>query len=179
MTVPWARLFHTLETSESYAAFSMIITPERDKKFQLVSLPIMAKVSIMVLEENKDILASKHIANLTYSVVRQDIGEHLLNEQLSIKNKVVTTSANSMLDMLLYRRVESIAYAELFANFQFGKLGLEDKKLVSIYTLNDKFKGAFVFHKNTPICVSKSFAQVISSLDKKGEIERVVKKYSH
>jgi len=179
MTVPWARLVHTMERSQSYAAFSMIKTPDRDKRFQLISLPIMTKVSIMVLEENKNILASKQLENLTYSVVRQDVGEHLLDKQLNIKNKVVTTSADSMLGMLLYRRVEAIAYSELVASFQLTKFGYENKKLVSIYTLNDKFKTAFVFHKDTPTCVSVLFSQAIALLDEKGEIDKVVQKYQH
>ena len=177
MTVPWARLFHTLEASPSYAAFNMMKTPERDKKFKLVSLPIKTKVSIMVLAENKDILTKKNIANLSYSVVRKDIGESLLDKQLHIKNKVITTSANSMLGMLLYGRVEAIAYSELVANFQLNKFGLENKKLVSIYTLNDNFKTAFIFHKNTPICVTNLFSQTISLLNKRGDIARVVNKY--
>jgi len=177
MVVPWARLFQTLKTSPSYAAFNMIKTPERDKLFQLISLPIKTKVSIMVLEENNDILASKPIESLSYSVVRQDIGEHLLDKQLNIKNKIVTTSANSMLAMLLHKRVEAIAYSKLVANFQLSKFGLEDKNLVSIYTLNDNLKTAFVFHKDTSACVSTLFFQTISSLDKKGEIGKVVRKY--
>jgi ABC-type amino acid transport substrate-binding protein len=179
MTVPWARLFHTLETSPSYAAFNMLKTPEREKKFQLVSLPIMAKVSVMVLEENKNILANKHIESLTYGVVRLDIGEQLLDKQLNVKNKIITSSAKSMLGVLLYHRVDAIAYSELVAQFQLSKFGLKDKKLVPIYSLNDKLKTSFVFHKSTPICVSKLFEKTISLLDKKGEIARVVQKYQH
>jgi len=175
--VPWARLFYTLEHSSKHAAFSMIETPERAKKFQLIALPITVKVSIMVLEENKDILTKKNLEELTYSVVRQDIGEHLLNEQLLIKNKVETTSANSMLSTLIYHRVEAIAYSELVANFQLSKLGFTDKKLIPIHTLNDKFKTTFIFHKDTPACVSKLFSQAIRLLDEKGEIAKIVKKY--
>ena len=176
-TVPWARLFHTLEQSSKHAAFSVIETPERTEKFKLIALPITAKVSIMVLEENKDILTRIPLEDLTYSVVREDIGEHLLNEQLHIKNKVETTSASSMLSTLIYRRVEAIAYSELVANFQWSKFGFTDKKLIPIYTLSDKYKTAFIFHKNTPICVSKLFSQAIALLDEKGEIAKVVKKY--
>ncbi|MCW8832471.1 MAG: transporter substrate-binding domain-containing protein, partial [Colwellia sp.] len=177
MIVPWARLFRTLETTPTYAAFTMIKTPERDKKFQLVDLPILTKISIMVLAKNKDILSHKNIKELTYAVVRQDIGEHLLNNQLNIQNKISTTSASSMLNMLLYNRVEAIAYAELVANFQLSNFDLENEKLVSIYTLSDKFKTAFVFHKDTPICVSTLFSKIIALLNEQGEINRIVQKY--
>ena len=179
MIVPWARLFHTLETSPVHAAFSMVKSPERNKKFTLISLPIMSKVSIIALEENKNILDHKSIEKLSYAVVRQDIGEHLLDAKFNVKNKVVTTSANSMLSMLLYHRVEAIAYSELVAQFQLSHFGLEDIKLTSIYTFNDVFESAFVFHKDTPKCFSTLFSQTISLLDEKGEINRIMQKYQY
>jgi|GEM_PF-1214378 len=179
VTVPWARLFHTLENSTKHAAFSMLKTPERAKKFQLVPLPIMTKVSVMVLNENRNILAKRNLEELTYSIVREDIGEHLLDSKLNIKNKIKTTSANSMLGMLIHNRVHAIAYAELVAYFQMNRLGYANKTLVPIYTLEDKLKTSFVFHKNTPSCVTELFALTISTLDEKGEITRIVKKYQY
>ncbi len=178
-TVPWARLFNTLEHSSKHAAFNMIKTPERAKKFHLVTLPIMTKVSIMVLNENRHILAKKPLKDLTFSVVRQDIGEHLLNEQLKVKNKVQTTSAGSMSNMLIHRRVNAVAYSELVANFQMSRLGYTNKRLVSIYTLEDRLKTAFIFHKSTPVCVTQLFSKTISSLDERGTITQVLKKYQH
>jgi len=177
--VPWARLFYTLEHSLDHAGFSMIKTLEREAKFQLVALPIETKVSIMVLNENRHILAKKTLEDLTYSVVRQDIGEHLLDKQLNISNKVKTTSASSMLNMLIHRRVHAIAYSELVAYFQIDKIGYTNQKIVPIYTLKDGLNTAFIFHKDTPTCVTELFTQVMSSLDERGEIARVLKKYQH
>lgn len=177
LIVPWARLFYTLEHSSKHAAFSMVVTPERNKKFQLVPIPLISKVTIMVLNDNKDILTKKSLENLSYSVVREDIGGQLLEQQLSIKNKVATTSATSMLAMLIHQRIDAIAYTELVAHFQLKKMGYTKQPLVSIHTLSDTLKGAFVFHKDTPKCVSILFSQAIASLDKKGEIAQVIKKY--
>jgi ABC-type amino acid transport substrate-binding protein len=133
----------------------------------------------MVLNENKDILAKQKLEDLIYSVVRQDIGEYLLDEIGTIKNKQQTTTAQSMLYMLIHNRVNAIAYSELVANFQMNKLGFTNKKLVPIYTLSDKLKTAFIFHKDTPTCVTDLFSQTISSLDEKGEIARIVKKHQY
>lgn len=177
--VPWARLLYTLESSPKHAAFSMIETSDRKNKFQLVPLPLISKVTIMVLNENKDILTKKSFQELTYSVVRADIGEQLLEKQLSIKNKVQTTSATSMLNMLIHRRIDAIAYTELVAHFQLNKMEYTKQRLVSIHTLSDTLQGNFAFHKSTPKCVSTLFSQTIASLDKKGEIAQVMKKYHH
>ena len=99
----------------------------------------------MVLNENRHILANPPPEDLTYSVVRQDIGEHLLNKQLNINNIVKTTSASSMLNMIIYRRVHAVAYSELVAYFQMDKIGYTNQKLVPIYTLKDELKTAFNF----------------------------------
>lgn len=175
--VPWARLYNTLENSLTHAAFNMIKTPDREKKFKLVTLPVVTKVSIMVLKENSHILAKKSLTDLTYSVVRQDIGEHLLNKQFNITSEVQTTSASSMLNMLIHRRVHAIAYSELVANFQMDKIGYANTKLVPLYTLNDQLKTAFIFHKDTSACVTNLLSQTISLLDERGEINRVLEKY--
>ncbi|PCH97210.1 MAG: hypothetical protein COB83_02865 [Gammaproteobacteria bacterium] len=179
LIVPWARLFYTLETSTKHAAFSMYETPERMKTFQLISLPIVTQVSVMVLAENQDILTKKPLSELTFAVVRQDIGEHLITKTLGVTNKVATNSATSMINMLIYKRVEAIAYSSLVVNFQLSRLGLTDKKLISIYKAHDRFKTSFIFHKNTPACVTQLFTQTISSLDEKGELTKIFKKYRH
>lgn len=175
--MPWARLFYTLEHSPIHAAFSMIETPERNEKFRLVPIPLISKVTVMVLNENKDILTKKSLQDLSYSEVREDISGQLLKKQWAIKNIVETSSATSMLDMLIHGRIEAIAYTELVANFQFNKMGYTKQQLVSIHTLSDTLKGAFVFHKDTPECISTLFYQAIASLDKKGKIAQVIKKY--
>ena len=177
--VPWARLLYTLENSPVHAAFSMIETPERIKSFQLIPIPLISKVTIMVLNENKDILTKKSLQELTYSVVRADIGEQLLEKKLPIKDKVQTTSATSMLNMLIHQRIDAIAYTELVAHFQLNKMNYAKQRLVSIHTLSDTLQGNFAFHKSTPKCVSTLFSQTIALLDKKGEIAQVMKKYHH
>ncbi|MBL4941294.1 MAG: transporter substrate-binding domain-containing protein [Colwellia sp.] len=179
ITVPWARLFYTLETSSKHAAFSMFETPERAKKFQLISLPIVTQVSVMILAENKNILTKKPISELTFAVVRQDIGEHLITNILKATNKVATNSATSMINMLTYQRVEAIAYSSLVVDFQLNRLGITDKKLISIYNFHDNFKTAFIFHKSTPACVTKLFSKTILSLDEKGKLTKIFKQYQY
>ena len=179
LIVPWARLFYTLETSSQHAAFSMFETPERIKKFQLVSLPIVTQISVMILAENKDILMKKPISELTFAVVRQDIGEHLITNTLNATKIVATNSATSMIKMLVYQRVEAIAYSELVANFQLSRLGFTNTKLTSIYDAHENYTTAFVFHHSTPVCITELFSQAITSLDKRGELSKIFNKYHH
>ena len=73
--LPWARLIMYMERYPEYAAFSMVTTPERAKKFKLVPLPITTKISILALTSNIDILHKKTVDELTIAVVRGDIGQ--------------------------------------------------------------------------------------------------------
>lgn len=175
--VSWTRLLYTLENYSNHAAFSMIETPQRKEEFQLVSLPLFSNVTVMVLEENKAILSKKPLEKLKYAVVRADIGEQLLQKHTSAKQIKQTTSPKSMLNMLVNGRIEAIAYNELVAQFYLAKMNATKQKLVTIHTLSDKLQGNFAFHKNTPECVIALFAQTINTLEQKGDIARIMKKY--
>ena len=177
--LPWARLFYNLENYEKFAAFTMMKTSTRAKKFNLVTFPLKSKVSIMVLQKNYPVLVVKKLSELTIAVVRADIGEQLLNStNLAIK-PIPTTNANSMLKMLVHQRVDAIAYVEAVAMFQFNKLDFKDKHLVPLYPLNNGSTPAFVFHKNTPKCVTQLFTQTLRKLEQQDDLARIWQKYIH
>jgi len=177
MITPWARLYYNLENEEEYAAFSMVRTKERDKKFTLIPLPIPAKISIMVLKQKQSALKKVRPEDLTIAVVRQDIGHQLLDSQKFPADQAVTTSAYSMLKMLVHQRVDAIAYSENVARFQYNKLKVTADDLVSLYVLDDNAYTNYVFHKNTSHCVVDLFRKTIEKLHKQGKIMPVVKKY--
>jgi ABC-type amino acid transport substrate-binding protein len=107
--VPWARLYHQLQFDASYAGFSMINTPERRKVFTLLSLPIPERISILVKEDDAKPMSLSTINTLNITVVREDISQHLLNKYNIGRNQVETSSARSMLEMLMLSRVDAVA----------------------------------------------------------------------
>ncbi|WP_448548976.1 substrate-binding periplasmic protein [Thalassotalea fusca] len=175
--VPWARLYRTLELDDSYAAFSMVNTPERLHKFKLVPLPVITKVSIIVLDERYDYLASQPIDQLHIAVVRDDIGQHMLDENGIRAKQVETTSAFSMLRMLVHGRVDAIAYAEDVASFQYQKLAITGGATRTLQVLNDSSYTNYVFHLNTPECVISLVEATINRLQKQGKLEQVWRRY--
>lgn len=175
LIVPWARLYYNLQNHTDYAAFSMVYTAERDKLFNFVAMPITTKISIMVLNERKQNLALKNVEELTVAVVRQDIGHQLLEKFNFPVQKVVTTSANSMLQMLIRKRVDAIAYAEEVAYFQFGKLA--DHQLSSLYVLEENTVYNYVFNNETPACVTDLLNSALVQLEEKGELQGLRNKY--
>ena len=175
--LPWARLLMYMERYPEYAAFSMVTTPERANKFKLVSLPISTRISIMVLKSNKETLQKKSLNELIIAVVRGDIGQELLNIKKNPARQVETISAISMLEMLLHKRVDAVAYSEDVAYFQFKLLGVKKYTLTSLYPLESGANINFVFHKGTPNCVIDLFAKKLTALHRKGKLNPIWNKY--
>lgn len=175
--LPWARLIMYMERYPDYAAFSMVTTLERAKKFKLVPLPITTKISILALTSNIDTLQNKAIDELTVAVVRGDIGQKLLNIQENPAQQVETTSAISMLEMLLRKRVDAIAYSEDVTYYQLKKLGVETSTVSSLYLLKDDSDVNFVFHKDASNCVIDLFTKKLEVLNESGKLLPVWKKY--
>ncbi|TWX67373.1 amino acid ABC transporter substrate-binding protein [Colwellia demingiae] len=177
IVLPWARLIMYMERYSDYAAFSMVTTPERASKFQLVPLPTTTKISILALTSNIDTLQNKTFDELTIAVVRGDIGQKLLNIQKNPAKQVETISAVSMLEMLLRKRVDAIAYSEDVTYYQLKKLGVEKNTVTSLYLLKDDSDVNFVFHKGTSNCVIDLFTKELATLNRDGKLQPVWKKY--
>lgn len=175
--LPWSRLLMYMEYYPNYAAFSMVTTPKRADRYKLVSLPIKAKISILALRSNIEELKSKQLDELTVAVVRGDIGQSLLYSQRIPVKQVDTVSAASMLNMLMYKRVDAIAYSENVAYYQFQKLGGNRDNFTSVLSLDDNSKINFVFNKVTSQCAVNMFIQELAKLQQNGKIKPIWNKY--
>ncbi len=175
--IPWARLYHLMLQEPGYAAFSMTGTESRRQLFKLIPLPYSSNISIMVKETNKELLIAKSLNDLSVAVVREDIGQHLLDAQHIAAKQITTTSAFGMLKMLMHERVDAIAYAEDVAHFQFKKLGLGDDPLVPIYTLENSSVNNFIFHRDIGSCTLELFAGAIERLAQQNKIQAIISQY--
>jgi len=175
--VPWARLLQSVKHYPDYAAFSMVTTTERAQKYQLVPLPVVTKISIMVLNQNESVINNKKLDELIIAVVRGDIGQDLLNSQNILATQAETTSAFSMLQMLIHQRVDAIAYSEDVTYFQLEKIDLKNSAITPIYSLSDQSFVNYVFHKNTPDCVINIFEETITELNEERKLKPVWQKH--
>ena len=176
--LPWARLYHNLQLYPESAAFSMMKTPQREKLFKLIDLPFKTKTSIMVLKHRKDKLIGKEYADLSIAVVRKDIGQQLLIDKNINANLVETTSAFSMLQLLMLERVDAIAYSEEVAHFQSKRLNFNEKNLEPIYVLDNNAIPSYAFHNATHQCALELMKTAIDSLEKKGKFQPIWQKYT-
>ena len=179
MVLPWTRLLMYMDNYPRYASFAMVTTPTRAIKYKLAPLPVTAKISIMVLSSNVELLKTKDFNELNVAVVRGDIGKRLLDSQKIPVNQIETVSASSMLNMLLHERVDAIAYSEDVAYFKFQQLGGHKDLMTSIFSLDTHSKVNFTFNKATPSCVIEMFTNELVILENKGQIKLIWDKYVH
>lgn len=131
----------------------------------------------MVRRDRKEELSQRKFEDMRIGVVREDIGHHLLNFYNIPAVQVHTSSAQSMLKMLLHNRVDAIAYSEAVAHFQFKKMNIGPDDIVPFHLLSENKGNNFVFHRDTDECVTKLFADTIADLYEDGKLDSVFDSY--
>ena len=82
-------------------------------------------------------------------MIRDDIGDQLIRAA-GMDGKIITpkSSAYNMIQMLHKGRLDTIAYAEDIARYQFKLAGIDPNLYESIYVLQKSHMGC-TFHKST------------------------------
>lgn len=196
---PWARSYHRLQKQPNTALFTMTKTAERDQLFTL-SRPVMPSIVGIIcrksvieklLKEGKldqSYQIGKSLENgsplpyLSVGVVREDIGDQLLQKAPAKPKKVSRANSFTMLARKLYHgRLDAIAYNTHVIRWHFKQMEKTYKTFnpddfVMIYVLGRK-PMAFAFHKQTDPAVVDLFNKGLIRLQKAGRIEAILKKY--
>ena len=165
-------LLNTIGMLDSPSSGDYIFNGENVAGYSEKQLSVIRKQSIGFIFQNFNL-----IDELTVAVVRGDIGQKLLNIQNSPAKQVETTSAISMLEMLLRKRVDAIAYSEDVTYYQLQKLGVEKNTVSALYLLKDDSNVNFVFHKDASSCAIDLFTKKLVILNESGKLLPVWKKY--
>lgn len=197
---PWARSYHIAQTNPHTALFLMTETEERRKLFKF-SKPVMKSVVGVicrksVIEElrhkgklpktsgKKSLEDASLLAQITVGVVRDDIGDQLL-QKAPVPPKAIsrTTSLDKLTLRLMSGRVDAIAYNTHVAQWTFKAMAntrksLNPKDFELIYVLAEKPVG-FSFHKDTSQEVIDAFNEELDRVKASGKLEEIVKKYLH
>lgn len=198
---PWARSYHIAQTQPNTALFLMTETAERRKLFKL-SKPVMKSVIGVICRKSvieglrhkglipknfahgKNPNDAKLLAHITVGVVRDDIGDALLQEfKVAPKDIRRTPSLDKLTRRLMQGRVDAIAYNTHVAQWNFKTMAnshtaLNPKDFELLYVLAEKPVG-FSFHKDTSQEVINAFNEKLDRIKASGKLEDIVKKYLH
>lgn len=175
--IPWARLVKNLKMSNKYAAFTMVSTPTRDRDYTLVPTFLPTTISIMVLEERYHELIDWYVDDLFVAVVREDIGQLVLNQEKIKAKQSVTVSHQNMVNMLYRNRVDAIAFNEELVRYYYNKPDTTQQKIKTLHVLKNNLANSFVFHKESSICATELFTQTLTKLNNRGDIKKIEQRY--
>ena len=171
---PWARAYQTLVTDENAAVFTMASTPEREMLFYLVGPVGTTKVSLLAKPEKQ--IRLLHIADLgqfNVGVVRQDVGETLLNRYgLPSIRLVQVKESTDVIKMLLKDRVDLISYSEDTAQFYLNKFDSDFPQFEVVKNLQEMHQ-YFAFNRNIPRWFIEEFQDEIDRMRVSGELASI------
>lgn len=177
-TVPWNRSYKYVQTKPGTVLFSMTYTPEREKLVKFVGPALSSSVSIIAPKTSKlGSLKSGDLNELKIGVIRNDIGDQLVQKLVTTKGAIRRINSPEQLYALLKSgKVDVVAYAvDVFQNTIKG-LGEDHTLYEGVYTLNTGQMG-YAFHKSADSSVLKYLQQAIDDLKANGTIDNIIAKY--
>jgi polar amino acid transport system substrate-binding protein len=175
---PWNRAYKYLQNRPKTALFSMTYTPERQRIMKFVGPIIPSNVSVIALKD-KTVAArtAADLSKLKIGVARDDIGDQLIQQQVSGEPKIIRKNSLKQLIYLLERgRVDVIAYAAGVFGYAIKMAGRNPEKYEEIMVLK-KGQLGFAFHIMTPNEVLAPLQKAIDDLKADGTIQAIIDRY--
>ena len=173
---PWARSYRTVLTREKTALVTAARTKHREELFQWVG-PI-ATTSIVLIgkkSSNVTIKNNEQIKNYSIGVIIDDVGEQLMEkENISPMNLENAYTAEALVHMLEYGRIDLISYEEKVALWSIHQAGYDPNDYEVVYVLED-LNLYYALNKATPPEHTKALQWALDKLKQKDEYESISK----
>ena len=178
--LPWARSYATLLSEPHTALFSMTYTPAREKLFRFVGPIIHTRVVLLAPRSAQlQITSPRDINALNIGVVRDDIGESLLEELgVTPKQIIYSNQADNLVQLLHRGRVDAIAYSDDVAVWNMLKANIDPQDYENVFTLLEGQLG-FAFHAQTPTPWLDQLQGALAQLEASGEADQIRQRHLH
>lgn len=175
--LPWARGYRMAQDTPGVCLFSMTVTDQRRQLFAMVQPVVDSRVSIVGPAKGGIAIHSlADLDNYSIGVVRDDIGEQLLQQGGTKARIVRTDSARSLVKMLSGGRFEVIAYSYDTAAWNMKQEGVEVSAYAPLYTLRAGVMG-FGCQKDTDPKLIAQLQETVDQLRADGTVERIARRY--
>lgn len=175
--LPWARAYRMAQEQPGTCLFSMIATPERRQMFAFIGPLAEINVSAIVpADRNLRITSVRQLDALSVGVVRDDIGEQVLQRAGAHSQLVRTDSARSLVRMLQAKRFDAAVYSFDTFLWTLKRDGGDAAAFKSAFKLYDSVLG-YACHKDTDPAVLKRLQRALDRLVADGTVERIRKQY--
>lgn len=177
---PWARGYNTVLNKKNTILFAMDRTKNRENLFRWVGPIESSNVAIMAHNSsNIKIRSRKNLSELKINIatIMEDSGQKLLLESGFGKERIYTTSSpESLVNLLKYKRYQLICYGEITTKWFLKKSGSDPDQFKVVYSFDD-IKAYYAINKNSSGYVVKQLQKALNRLKKSGRYKRIVAKY--
>lgn len=178
---PWARGYETALKEKDIVLFSTTRTEPRENLFKWVG-PIMPSRIVLVAKKKNGIrLGSvEELGRSGYriGVVREDVGEKLLDKVDRVRDKVVLLNSGiSVAKMLQADRVDMWAYDLQVAMWNLKELGYDPAEYEEVFTLAETHSYYFALSKKTDDRVVSVLQSALDQIKSKGGLNEIVARY--
>lgn len=167
---PWAKAYKMVQGSKpNRVLFSMTRTEAREKLFKWAGPLINSDLVLFARKDRKiKITSDNDLKNYKFGVVRDDIGQVLLEKEKNIPAKSLqkVSKGELLANLLKGKRVDLVAYGDLtFPYLTRQKTKIDPEIFEIVYTLK-KGKLYVAFSKSTDDAVVKHFQDAINQISK-------------
>ncbi len=175
--LPWARGYRMAQEQPNVCLFATTVTEPRRELFQFVEPLVEVRIAIVgPREADVDIRSVEDLAPLRIGVVRDDIGEHLLELAGAESPIIRTDSARIMVRMLRGRRFEAVAYDSDVARWNMTQEDIDPAGYRDFYILEEAVMGYACSKTMDPALVAR-LQQALDALIADGTVERITREY--
>lgn len=180
LVFPWARAVKELSKNPDALVISMAITEERAQLYKLTKPLFYERISLIALSSSQIALDDiENVANYSIGAVRDDIGERLIKDLTEGELHITyVQTSNELLQMLLKKRIDIIAYSADIVNYQISRLGLPRKDFKVVRILQE-LPVSIAFNRNHSGHLYRFLNENIDILREDDTIGNILKRYRH
>lgn len=178
---PWARGYETALKEKDIVLFSTTRTEPRENLFKWVGPIMPSRIVLIAKKKNGVTLAGvEELGRSGYriGVVREDVGEKLLDKVDRVRDKVVLLNSGiSVAKMLQAGRVDMWAYDIQVALWNLKELGYDPAEYEEVLTLAETHSYYFALSKKTDDKVVSTLQSALDQIKSKGRFNEIVARY--
>ncbi|MCH8504821.1 MAG: ABC transporter substrate-binding protein [Ectothiorhodospiraceae bacterium] len=175
--LPWARGYRMAQEQPDVCLFATTVTEPRRELFQFIEPLVEVRIAFVGPRDADVRIGSvDDLAPLRIGVVRDDIGEHLLELANAQSTMIRTDSARIMVRMLRGRRFEAVAYDSDVTRWNMLQEGIEPADYRDFYILEEATMGYACSKDMDPDLVAQ-MQSALNALIEDGTVERITRQY--
>lgn len=176
--LPWAQGYKRVQAENNTCLFSTTLTDARKNLFKWVGPVSATKIALIAKKgAGVSIASAADLGKYKYGVIRDDVGQQLLEEAGVGKGNMDITSKNETnIKKLDKGRVDAWAYEESSAKFQIKQSGLNPGDFETVYILKEATL-QFAFNPGVSDATIAEFQKALDAVKAKGIDKQIMDKY--